>query len=83
MMVFFWTRLRKILIWQQFSGIWESDFKTKPVELSRIRGIRHTKKHNLGTGFFILQFLKLKQIFPKLHWFSDKISTHFKTIPGQ
>ena len=27
MMVFFWTRLGKILICQTFSGTWESDFK--------------------------------------------------------
>ena len=29
MMIFFGTRLRKILIWQKFSGTWESDFKEK------------------------------------------------------
>ena len=27
MMVFFWTNLGIILIWQKFSGTWESDFK--------------------------------------------------------
>ena len=29
----FWTRLGKILIWQKFSGTWESDFKTKLLRL--------------------------------------------------
>ena len=30
-MLLFWTKLQTILIWQKFSGAWESNFKNTPI----------------------------------------------------
>ena len=70
MMVFFQTRLGKILIWQKFSGTWESDFKfwyhikfmcrkagQKISALARLRNyLNNAQKFLLAKSFIKSQF---------------------------
>ena len=66
MMVFFWTRLGKILIWQNFSGTWESDFKKWgfPLQISSVNVTKSAGNWKTVENFFFVQcpFHKLSQI---------------------